>query len=85
MRSIVHSFKNDVGSTKVELRVFLLSACDVMRSRYETVIARIVLTTSTFISLMTHWWSEFWKTLMTKIVSMMYLFNDAVSLLTVKW
>ena len=54
MRSIVHSFENGADSTETELRVFLLSACDVMRSEYETVIARIVLATSAFISLIVH-------------------------------
>ena len=51
MRSIVHSFKNNVDLTEVELRVFLLNVCDIMRSEYEIVIICIVLITSAFISL----------------------------------
>ena len=54
MRSIVHLFENDVDSTEVELRVFLLNVCDVMKSKYEIVIIRIVLITSAFISLIIH-------------------------------
>ena len=54
MRLIVYSFENDVDSIKVKLRVFLLSVCDVMKSKYEIVITRIVLITSTFISLIIH-------------------------------
>ena len=85
MRLIVHLFKNGVDSTEVELHIFLLNVCDVIRSEYETVIACTVLIISTFISLIAHWWFEFWKTLMTKAASMMYSFNNAVSLLIVKW
>ena len=54
MRSIVHLFKNDVDSTEIEVRVFLLNACDIMKSRYEIVIICIVLIISAFISLITH-------------------------------
>ena len=85
MRSIAHSFKNDVDSTEIKLRMFLLSADDVTKSKYKIVIIRIVLITSAFISLIAHWWFEFWKTLMAKAASMMYSFNDVVSLLIVKW
>ena len=85
MRSTAHSFENDADSAEAELRVFLLSVCDATRSEYEIVITRTVLATSAFISLIVHWWPEFWKTLMAKAASMMYSFNDAASLLIIRW
>ena len=54
MQSTIHSFKNDIKSANAELQVFLLNDRDVVKSKCETIIARIILTISSLISIIVH-------------------------------
>ena len=54
VRSTIHSFKNNIKSANVELRIYLLNDYDVVKSMCETMITRIILIISSLISIIVH-------------------------------